>query len=254
MNHSRRGFLAKGITGVAGLIAGSYLTAYAGVPETKELIGINAAGLPAINCGIGGNNTVDLLARIDADCLAHQPKLTLLMIGTNDMNSVKHVAADKYEENLSQLSEKIIASGSKLLLMTILPAYEPYLLTRHPASFYNPEGIGGRRKQVNAIIRKIADRYQADLLDMEQRFLAVGKIGTDRDSLICNEANANKTDGIHPTPNGYRFMALSIYDYIVCHHLPKEAIVCFGDSITRGDGSNDRESYPGYLNKLLTTA
>jgi lysophospholipase L1-like esterase len=38
------------------------------------------------------------------------------------------------------------------------------------------------------------------------------------------------------------------------NHLPQTRIVCFGDSITKGDGSNDGESYPGYLNKLLTSA
>ena len=38
-----------------------------------------------INSGVG-NNSVDLLARIGKDCLVHQPD-TVLMIGTNDMNS-----------------------------------------------------------------------------------------------------------------------------------------------------------------------
>ncbi|WP_018630973.1 SGNH/GDSL hydrolase family protein [Niabella aurantiaca] len=52
---------------------------------------------------------------------------------------------------------------------------------------------------------------------------------------------------------GNNTMALSVFDCIRCNGLPTEQIVCFGDSITRGDGSNDRESYPGYLNKLLTT-
>ncbi|WEK33962.1 MAG: GDSL-type esterase/lipase family protein [Candidatus Pseudobacter hemicellulosilyticus] len=210
--------------------------------------------MPAINSGIGGNNTIDLLERLQVDCLAHQPRLTILMIGTNDMNSKKHVPLETYEQNLSKIITPIVKSGSKLLLMTILPAYEPYLFTRHEASFYDPEGVSGRRKQVNDVIRKTAARYKAGLLDLEQRFLAVGKIGTEKDSLISNEVNSGKTDGIHPTPNGYRFIALSVYDYIIYHNLPKQGIVCFGDSITRGDGSVNGESYPGYLNKLLTIA
>jgi len=36
---------------------------------------------------------------------------------------------------------KIKSTGSKVLIMTILPPYEPYLLTRHPAAFYQPEGV-----------------------------------------------------------------------------------------------------------------
>lgn len=237
---------------MAGLFIADRLPArenIAGIAGEAVMKNVN---LPALNKGIGGNNTTDLLARIGKDCLSYQPKLTILMIGTNDMNSVKHVPIDQYEKNLSQLSGQIVQSGSKLLLMTILPAYEPYLLTRHPESFYNPEGVSGRRKQINDIIRKVAAGYKAGLLDMELRFQAVGKIGTDKNSLIRNEANSNITDGIHPTSNGLRFIALSIYDYIVYNGFPKNGIVCFGDSITKGDGSDDGESYPGYLNKLLT--
>lgn len=251
---TRRNFINQTIYGIAGLMVANRLPAQLKKREISERSDRYKASMPAINSGIGGNNTVDLLNRLQADCLAHQPALTILMIGTNDMNSRKYVPIGTYEKNLSKLSERIVNSGSQLLLMTILPAYEPYLLTRHPAAFYEPEGVSGRRKQVNDVIRKTATTYGAGLLDMEQRFLAVGNIGTDRDSLLQNEANAGKTDGIHPTPNGYRFMALSVYDYIVDNKLPKQGIVCFGDSITKGDGSADGKSYPGYLNKLLTHA
>jgi lysophospholipase L1-like esterase len=247
MNNSRRSFIQKSVHSLAGVVVLNRFP-----PEMINGFPVKDWDAPLINSGIGGNNTIDLLKRIETDCLAHRPKLTILMIGTNDMNSRKYVPIDAYEKNLSELSRRILKNGSKLLLMTILPAYEPYLLTRHPASFYDPEGVSGRRNQVNDTIRKIARQYKASLLDMEKIFLAVGKIGTDKDSLIQNEANANKTDGIHPTPNGYRFMGLSVYDHIVCSHLPKENIVCFGDSITRGDGSADKESYPGYLNRLLS--
>lgn len=252
MTHSRRSFLYQGMACMTGLFISDLLLAQSKQQEAIPSTIAKNKNLPAINSGIGGNNTFDLLSRIHKDCLAHQPKLTILLIGTNDMNSVKFVPMDQYEKNLSQISQQILNSGSQLLLMTILPAYEPYLLTRHPASFYEPEGVMGRRKRINDIIRKVAAQYQSGLLDMEQRFLAAGKIGTDMDSLIQNEANSNKKDGIHPTANGYRFMGLCIYDYILYNNLPQDNIVCLGDSITRGDGSNDRESYPGYLNKLLT--
>ncbi len=210
------------------------------------------ANVNIINSGIGGNNTTEMLARIEKDCLAHKPKLTILMAGTNDMNSVKHVPLAQYEENMHQLARLITKSGSKLLIMTILPLYEPYLLTRHPASFYQPEGVAMRRLQVNEVIKKVAKAHRAHLLDIGMRFEAIGKVGLDKDSLIQNEANTNKTDGIHPTANGYRFIGLSVYDHITSNKLPTEQIVCFGDSITKGDGSNDNNSYPGFLYKLLT--
>jgi len=65
---------------------------------------------------------------------------------------------------------------SQLLLMTILPPYEPYLLTRHPSSFYQPEGAEGRRRQYNDVIRNFAQEKQLPLLDMGQRFASVGNL------------------------------------------------------------------------------
>lgn len=205
-----------------------------------------------INAGVGGNNTIEMLARIEQDCLAYKPRLTILMAGTNDMNSVKHVPLDQYEKNMNEIAGRIIKSGSKLLMMTILPCYEPYLLTRHPKAFYEPEGVAGRRDQVNEVIKRVAKKHKAHLLDIGKRFVAIGKIGLDKDSLIQNEMNTNKTDGIHPTPNGYRFIGLCVYDYLTACNLPVNSIVCFGDSITKGDGTTTKESYPAYLYKLLT--
>lgn len=253
MKIHRRELIKGGIMSVASGLISNNLMAFAkdkAVPE-GNLFTQDTGDRQVINAGVGGNNTFDLLKRIEQDCLAARPLLTVLMAGTNDMNSVKYVPLKDYENNLNDLVKKIVSIHSKVLLMTILPAYEPYLLTRHPAAFYQPEGVAGRRQQVNDVIRKVALKYKVHCLDLEHRFLTIGKIGTSPDSLIQNEANSNKTDGIHPTPTGYRFIALTVYDYIKANRLPEKNIVCFGDSITRGDGSIDRESYPAYLKKLL---
>ncbi len=204
-----------------------------------------------INAGKGGNNTDDLLLRLEKDCLSHRPELTILIVGTNDMHSQKYIPLEKYERNLCELVLKIKQSGSKVLMATILPVYEPYLLTRHASKFYQPEGVVGRRKQVNAVIRKVANQNECPCLDLEHRFLALGKIGTDPESLLQNEVNSGVKDGVHPTATGYRFIALAIYDAINQFLLPTKRIVCFGDSITFGDGSTDKNSYPAYLKKLL---
>lgn len=248
MNKYRRVFLKKSLLGTAAILSSGDLLAMKNVVPAQNIENPNV-----FNAGVGGNNTVDLLNRIEKDCLALKPKLTILMVGTNDMNSVKYVPLKDYEKNLDTMAKMITRSGSKLLMMTILPVYEPDLLTRHPSAFYEPEGVSGRRKQVNEVIRRVSKKYRADFLDLALRFDAIGKIGTGKDSLIQNEANSNKRDGIHPTANGYRFIALSVYDYITQRQLPLSDIVCFGDSITKGDGSIDRDSYPAYLKKLLST-
>ncbi|MEA4918660.1 SGNH/GDSL hydrolase family protein [Proteiniphilum sp.] len=198
-----------------------------------------------INAGVGGNTTADMLARIDKNCLAHRPDLTVFMAGTNDMNSKKYIPLPQYEKNMRSIIGKILDVGSHIILMPILPAYEPYLYTRHDKSFYEPEGYVGRKNEMNKLIRNLASEYQLTFLDMHHIFEMIGNIGEEENSLIQNEANSGKTDGLHPTNNGYRLMAVAIYECIIQNNLPHERVVCFGDSITVG-------AYPGYLRKLLS--
>lgn len=251
MSTSRKHFLRHSLLAGLGLAGARQLLAAGNRSPVSPLF--RGSETPVVvNAGIAGNTTTNLIKRIDTDCLAHKPELVIMMVGTNDMANGKHVAPDKYKSNLLWLAEKIQQSGARLLMMTILPFYEPYLLTRHPAEFFQPEGAEGRRKQVNQIIQDVASTRKADLLDISSIFEKVGKVGTDADSLIRNEANSGKTDGVHPTRDGYRFLALAVSQYIQYHQLPTGTIVCFGDSITKGDGSIDKESYPAYLAKLLS--
>lgn len=239
----RKHFIKNSLLCTAGLLYANIAGAAGLPPRQEELLVVNA--------GKSGNNTKDLLKRLQTDCLDHKPDLTILMVGTNDMNNGKYVPLDKYRQNLEQLVTAIKRNGSQVLLMTILPFYEPYLLTRHPAEFFGAEGPSGRRTALNNTIREVAAAQKTSLLDIGALFEKVGKIGTHKDCLLRNEINSGKTDGVHPTPNGYRFLALAVSQFISYHNLPQQRIVCFGDSITRGDGSVDGESYPAYLKKLL---
>lgn len=204
-----------------------------------------------INAGEGGNNTVDLLARVDRDCLSHNPGLTILMVGTNDMNSRKFIPPEEYEKNLHQIIEAILKSRSKIVLMNLLPVHEPYLMTRHDPEFYEPEGHRGRLNEMNDIIRKAAKKYKLSLVDLFSVYKKAGNVGLDKNSWIKNEANSNSTDGLHPTSEGYRVIGVLVHQHIIQNDLVTDKIVCFGDSITRGDGSIDNNSYPAWLQKLL---
>jgi lysophospholipase L1-like esterase len=187
---------------------------------------------------------------MDADCLAQRPELTILMAGTNDVNSKKYVPLPDYERNLRTMVKKLLDSNSQVVLMTILPVYEPYLMTRHDPAFYQPDGHAARKTAMNDAIRKVATDNRLPLLDMHHIFNTVGNIGLDASSLLKNEANSNKTDGVHPTPDGYRTMAVVIYTFLVQNKLLKNRIVCFGDSITKGDDQG--RNYPAYLQQLVT--
>jgi lysophospholipase L1-like esterase len=135
--------------------------------------------------------------------------------------------------------------------MTILPVYEPYLFTRHQRSFYGEEGHRGRKEKMNAVIKKVATEYKLHFLDMHHIFEKIGNVGEESSSLIKNMANSNKTDGLHPTNDGYRTMAVAIYEKLKSIDAGFTRLVCFGDSITNGGGGVDGTSYPAYLKKLL---
>ena len=136
--------------------------------------------------------------------------------------------------------------------MNLLPVYEPYLLTRHSPDFYKPEGHPGRLAQMNKCIGDVAGNNHISCIDLHHIFISIGNIGLDKSSLIKNEANSNTQDGLHPTADGYRVIALSVYQSILRHSLPVRNIVCFGDSITLGDGVDGGYNYPSYLKKLLS--
>lgn len=241
---NRKQFLTRSVLLAAGSGLVKIATAKQIAPEPGKLELL-------VNAGISGNNTLNLLKRIHTDCLVHKPTLTILMVGTNDMNHGKYVPLEKYRNNLNLLSEKIIASGSQLLLMSILPFYEPYLLLRHPATFFQPEGAQVRRQQLNDVIKQVAIEKKASLLDIGSIFEKIGKIGLEKDCLLRNKENSGREDGVHPTRDGYRLLAVAVGQYILDNHLDIRRIVCFGDSITKGDGSVENESYPAYLKKLL---
>jgi lysophospholipase L1-like esterase len=209
----------------------------------------SANGTMVINSGVGGNNTIDLLARLESDCLVHKPGLTILMVGTNDMNSRKYIPLDAYAQNLTKIIRSILDAGSNLALMNLLPVYEPYLFTRHKPDFYLPEGHSGRLRRMNECIARTAAEFKISYLNLHHIFSKAGNVGLEQSSWIRNEANSNTMDGLHPTAEGYRVIGLAVYKHLVDHALIADKIVCLGDSITYGDGGE--QSYPAWLNKLL---
>ncbi len=220
---------------------------------------LSAEKSTVINAGIGGNNSRNLLKRLDKDVLAHRPQLVVLMVGSNDvLNSRNSVPLDEYRKNLEKLIGRITRGGTKLVLMTIPPCHEPYLLERHPADFYEPDGPGGRIQKANRIIRQAAKKHKIPLVDVHEIFSAKGNIGEMPESLLRNKANSNSADGVHPTPEGYRTIAAAIHRAIRKHRLPTARVVCLGDSITfgahvKGAGTSEGETYPAVLRRLLNS-
>lgn len=205
-----------------------------------------AAPIEVINAGVGGNNTNNVLARLDADVIAKKPDLTLLMIGTNDTlagHSHSTVPPDVYERNLREIVRRIHKGGSPVILMTVLPCIPDLLLTREdPANF--PGGPNAAVARTNDTVRRIAASEHCQVIDTFTLFLRGGNLGPDSDCLLQNVANSGQTDGVHPTPYGYRVMATAVWQHLSDSSFKPHRIVCLGDSITAG-------AYPADLSRLL---
>jgi lysophospholipase L1-like esterase len=229
------------------------------VASTATLAVSVPAGAPeVINAGHGGDNTADLLARLDRDVLARAPGLVVLLAGTNDLlNSKNAVSLGDYRGNLRVLVQRIRAKGARVLLLTMPPVYAPYLLQRHPAGFYGADGPAGRIAAGNAVIREVARENQVPVVDLFAAFAAAGGASESATSLTRNEANSGQPDGVHPTAAGYRVIAGLVAGAIARENLPGiRRIVCLGDSLTfgvhvTGEGTTTGETYPAGLLRAL---
>ncbi len=213
-----------------------------------------------VNAGRGGDTTRDLLRRLDRDVLARRPTLVALMVGTNDMlNHAKAVPLDEYRGNVAELVKKIRGSGARVLLFTLPPFCEEYLLERHPRSAYGPQGPAGALAAANQFLREFSRREGLPLVDVNLAFSRLSAVNEEGGDLIRGPANSGARDGVHPTPEGYRLIAAMAIQAIRDNGLPVERVVCFGDSITygagvKGQGTATGETYPGRLARLLEDA
>lgn len=208
------------------------------------------------NAGYNGDNTADLLLRLDKDVLSKHPQLVVLMVGTNDMLNLRNMLSVKqYQENYQKLIS-LIKKHAKLILMTIPPVNSEYILEREDPTVYQNTSPQAKVDSANAVIRKLAVENKCHLVDLYKILEACGGSNTGKESLFQNEANSGINDGVHPTANGYLVIGTAVFQAINLLEPKVTNIVCFGDSITfgykmHGQGTTQGQPYPAVLNRLL---
>lgn len=195
------------------------------------------APFKAANFGISGDRTEHVIWRLrHGELEGIQPKLVVLMIGTNNGDSAEDVALG-VKTIIHDINER--SPVSKILLLGIFPRGEK------PA---------GREKndQVNKIISTYADNRRIVYQDIGQSFLtADGTLGKDI-----------MPDALHPNAKGYQIWADAIIDMVkkmlqedpsrLVPNFPKPSTVAkvakIEDSIVSGKVGMGAKS----LEKLLT--
>ena len=146
----------------------------------------NFAPLNALNAGVNGDRTENLLWRIEHGNIdKQQPDIVVLLIGTNDIgrNRPARVIADGVREILEALRSRLPAT--RILLLGVLPRSE--------------SASSERRRQVaevNQLIQTCSDREHVIYADVGDSLL-------DRAGRLTREVSP---DGVHLTAHGYALL------------------------------------------------
>jgi lysophospholipase L1-like esterase len=147
-------------------------------------------GKPYIGRGIGGQTTPQMLVRFRQDVIALKPAVVVLLAGINDIaGNTGPSSLEMIEDNLTSMTELAKANGIRVVLSSVLPAYDfPWRRGLQPA----PKVVA-----LNAWMKAYAARAGVVYLDYFTA-MADGRQGLRSDLTY---------DGVHPTEAGYRVMA-----------------------------------------------
>ena len=154
-------------------------------------------GKAYIDRGISGQTTPQMLIRFRPDVIALQPKVVVILAGTNDLaGNTGPMTLGQIEDNLASMAELARAHGMRAVLASVLPVSN-YGHDRQG----NPIDVRINRPpekilELNAWIKKYAAQYGYVYLDY---FSAM----VDPQGLLQKDLSE---DGLHPNAKGYAVM------------------------------------------------
>lgn len=176
-----------------------------------------------INSGVPGENTVEGLARIDADVLAHRPDLAVIEFACNDVRYEPHkrVELADFRVNLEKMVARIREVCTEIIICTPTPIVDAFHVYSQQVDFYAPwGGCNNALMEYDEVIREVADDLELVLCDLKAAFLAHGVaaefagVTDDADDLTCIADLISRYDGVHPTIAGQALIALELYRII----------------------------------------
>ena len=151
-------------------------------------------GKPYVNRGIGGQTTPQMLVRFREDVIALQPKVVVVLAGTNDIaGNTGPMSLEEIESNYSSFAELAKAHDIHVVFSSVLPINN-----------YTAES-----KEL------FADRSPAKILALNKWLrdycVAQGIVYLDYFTPMVDEKGLLKRnlseDGLHPNKSGYAIMA-----------------------------------------------
>jgi len=157
-------------------------------------------GKPYINRGIGGQTTPQMLIRFRQDVINLQPKVVVILAGTNDIaGNTGPMRLEDIEANFASLVELARAHDIKLIFSSILPVHN---YTPRAQDFFaqrSPEKILELNRWLKNHCSSSSDGGHNSCLYLDY-FTAMAD---DKGYLKKDLAD----DGLHPNAAGYKIMA-----------------------------------------------
>jgi lysophospholipase L1-like esterase len=147
-----------------------------------------------INRGISGQITGQMLGRMQADVIAHEPNVMVLLAGTNDI--ARNVSVEAIRNNITMIADLAAAHRIKPVLASILPIHD-YNKEQNP-SF---ERSTQRPPQT---IRALNEWLQGFCKERSYLYLDYFTATVDQSGFLKRDL---ADDGLHPNSAGYRVMA-----------------------------------------------
>jgi lysophospholipase L1-like esterase len=151
-------------------------------------------GKPYINRGIGGQTTPQMLIRYRPDVIALQPKVIVIMAGTNDIaGNTGPMSVAEIEANYASMAELARIHGVRVVLSSVTPVND---YTERSKLFFplrSPEQI----LELNRWMKNYCVQNGCVYLDY---FSAM----VDEKGLLKSDL---AEDGLHPNDKGYAIMA-----------------------------------------------
>ncbi|WP_127132717.1 SGNH/GDSL hydrolase family protein [Pseudoflavitalea rhizosphaerae] len=166
-----------------------------------------------INCGISGDVTGGILARMQPDIMVHKPDYAVIMIGMNDVNrplyaarfngidsirEKKEMALATYKENLSQIVKYLVDNKVKVVLQKPSIYDQTAKIPKE-----NLNGVNDALKTCAGYMQELADSYRLRTVDYWSIMTNINKKMQARDSSFTIVGK----DRVHPASPGHFTMA-----------------------------------------------
>ncbi|MBX9788733.1 MAG: SGNH/GDSL hydrolase family protein [Pirellulales bacterium] len=160
-----------------------------------------------VNGGVGGETTAGALARLDRDVLALQPRIVVVMYGTNDCwvdagQKASRLPPEDFERNLTELVKRLRAAGAEPIVMT-----EPCYAKKSPANGLGEHGNVRLGRYMEAT-RRVAARHDVVLVDNFRAWVGESMQRVDK---FRGDIEDWTTDGYHPNPAGHAQIAALMF-------------------------------------------